>query len=120
MSQLLDQVPDVDIDGHGRFKYILIDVTDQTSKDSKQIVRGYARAHWHSDIFDITEEQLKKLPGLQLKCIGGGRIEHDPDEKTMNVFGYSQGYGKADHLVSVRLLIKKYPEYSITWSDEGY
>ncbi|XP_024886828.1 uncharacterized protein LOC112464207 [Temnothorax curvispinosus] len=47
MSELLDKVPDVDIDGHGRFKYILINVQDDVGKASKKIVRGYARAQWH-------------------------------------------------------------------------
>ena len=47
MSQLLDKVLDVDIDGHGRFKYILITVRDDANKASKQIVRGTARAQWH-------------------------------------------------------------------------
>ncbi|KYM76359.1 Sex-regulated protein janus-A [Atta colombica] len=49
MSQLLDKVPDVDIDGHGRFKYILVNVQDDVGKTSKKIVRGYARAQWHGE-----------------------------------------------------------------------
>lgn len=49
MSQLLDNVPDVDIDDNGRFKYILINVQDKVNKASKQIVRGYARAQWHGE-----------------------------------------------------------------------
>lgn len=53
MSQLLDKVQDVDIDGHGRFKYILIDVRDEVNKASKQIVRGYSRAQWHGEFVDI-------------------------------------------------------------------
>lgn len=47
MSHLLDKVLDVDIGGHGRFKYILINVQDDVNKASKQIVRGNARAQWH-------------------------------------------------------------------------
>ncbi|KZC11484.1 Sex-regulated protein janus-A [Dufourea novaeangliae] len=90
MSQSLDKVPDVDIDGHGRFKYILINVQDESSNASKSIVRGYARAQWHADIFDRTTEQLQPYPSLRAKCLGGGRIEHDPDEKTIKVYGYSQ------------------------------
>ncbi|XP_029166425.1 14 kDa phosphohistidine phosphatase-like [Nylanderia fulva] len=120
MSQLLDKVLDVEIDGFGRFKYILINVQDDASKASKQIVRGNARSQWHADIFDKINEEIKKHPGLQTNCLGGGRIEHDPDNKTIKVFGYSQGFGKADHQVSVELLKKKYPDYDITWSDEGY
>ncbi|XP_072749302.1 sex-regulated protein janus-A [Anoplolepis gracilipes] len=120
MSDLLDKVLDVDIDGHGRFKYILINVQDDVNKASKQIVRGYARAQWHADIFDKIDEEVKKHAGLRANCVGGGRIEHDPDEKTIKVYGYSQGFGKADHQVSVELLKKKYPDYNITWSDEDY
>jgi phosphohistidine phosphatase len=33
---------------------------------------------------------------------------------------FFQGYGKADHTISVELLKKVYPDYEITWSDEGY
>ncbi|XP_050459389.1 14 kDa phosphohistidine phosphatase-like [Cataglyphis hispanica] len=120
MSHLLDKVLDVDIDGYGRFKYILINVEDDVNKTSKQIVRGYARAQWHADIFDKVDEEIKAHAGLRANCVGGGRIEHDPDEKTIKVYGYSQGFGKADHQVSVELLKKKYPDYNITCSDDGY
>lgn len=120
MSQSLNKVPDVGIDGHGRFKYILINVYDDTNNVSKTIVRGYARAQWHSDIFDETGVQLESIPGLRAKCLGGGRIEHDPDERTIKVYGYSQGFGKADHEVTVGILKKVYSDYTITCSDEGY
>jgi len=43
-----------------------------------------------ADIFDEVDEQIKKHAGLQADCVGGGRIEHDPDEKTIKVYGYSQ------------------------------
>ncbi|XP_076627773.1 14 kDa phosphohistidine phosphatase isoform X2 [Colletes latitarsis] len=120
MSQSLDAVPDVDIDGYGKFKYILINVEDKDKNVSKSIVRGYARAKFHADIFDIITSQLAENRSLQAECLGGGRIVHDPDEKTLNVYGYSQGFGKADHKVSVDILKKKYPDYKITWSNEGY
>ncbi|XP_051153345.1 14 kDa phosphohistidine phosphatase-like isoform X2 [Leptopilina boulardi] len=121
MSEILDQIPDVDIDANGVFKYILINVTDKKSKSTKPIVRGYARAPYHADIYDEVEEKLKKLgPNIKSKCVGGGRIKHDADENAINVYGYSQGFGKADHEVSVDLIKKKYPSYEVTWSNEGY
>ncbi|KAL6264796.1 hypothetical protein P5V15_004893 [Pogonomyrmex californicus] len=80
----------------------------------------FERTHRWPDIFDEVDEQIKKHAGLQANCVGGGRIEHDPDEKTIKVYGYSQGFGKADHDVSVELLKKKYPTYNITCSNEGY
>ncbi|XP_043469863.1 14 kDa phosphohistidine phosphatase-like isoform X2 [Leptopilina heterotoma] len=121
MSEILDQIPDVDIDSDGVFKYILINVTDKKSNSKKPIVRGYARAPYHADIYDEVEEKLKKLgPNIKSKCVGGGRIKHDSDQNAINVYGYSQGFGKADHEVSVDLIKKKYPSYEVTWSNEGY
>lgn len=41
-SPALEKIPDVDIDYRGRYKYILIKVVDQndTSNQSKYVVRG--------------------------------------------------------------------------------
>ncbi|XP_076674208.1 sex-regulated protein janus-A isoform X1 [Andrena cerasifolii] len=120
MSQPLNKVPDVDIDSHGRFKYILINVQDKSNNASKFIVRGYARAEWHADIFDETLSQLEQFPELRAKCVGGGRIEHNPDDRTIKVYGHSQGFGQADHEISASILKKKYPDYTLTCSNEGY
>lgn len=35
-------------------------------------------------------DQVGMVPYLSCKCHGGGRIEHDPDEKTIKVYGYSR------------------------------
>lgn len=43
-----------------------------------------------ADIFDKVDEEIKAHAGLRANCVGGGRIEHDPDEKTIKVYGYSQ------------------------------
>ena len=41
------------------------------------------------DIYDKVQEALAKK-GMDTECLGGGRIVHDPDKKTILVFGYSQ------------------------------
>ena len=49
-----DAIPDVDIDGEGRFKYILITVQYKDGDrylDVKQIVRAYKRAEFHGILF---------------------------------------------------------------------
>lgn len=100
------------------------------------------------DIYDeVTAKELapKKLDS---ECLGGGRIQHNAEEKKILVYGYSQvisrwekrristwekfltacpispfhfqGFGKADHSVSVDLLKKSFGDYTITWTDEGY
>ncbi|XP_026469141.1 14 kDa phosphohistidine phosphatase-like [Ctenocephalides felis] len=113
----MDTIPHVDIEKDGVFKYILIKISD--SHDTKVLVRGYLRSEWHADIFDEVQEKLSPL-GYQIKCLGGGRIRHDSKKKKIEVYGYSQGFGKADHEQSVELLKQKYPEYDISWSDDGY
>jgi Janus/Ocnus family (Ocnus) len=49
------------------------------------------------------------------------RIEHEPAESRIFVYGYSMGFGLADHAVTVELLKAHYPSYtSITFSNDGY
>jgi phosphohistidine phosphatase len=43
-----------------------------------------------ADIFEEVNGRIKEHSGLQANCVGGGRIEHDPDEKTIKIYGYSQ------------------------------
>ncbi|XP_050293454.1 14 kDa phosphohistidine phosphatase-like [Anthonomus grandis grandis] len=128
-SSAIPQVKNVDIDPRGTFKYILIKVScpnDQGKFEDKLIVRGYAECGYHADINDKVTEELQALKAgstikdWRSKVLGGGRIKHDPDGKTLNVYGYSQGYGKADHQLSVDILKTQFPNYNITWSDEGY
>lgn len=73
----------------------------------------------------MEEKELQPLKRtikeLDWECVGGGRIVHKPDEKYIKVFGYSQGFGRAKHAISVELLRAKYPDYTtIEWSDDGY
>lgn len=119
-SSKLDNFPPVDIDEKGTFKYVLIEVYE-TSPDgtekAKLLVRGRNSAEYHADIYEPEEERIMKV-GLDCQCLGGGRIQHDAGY--LKVYGYSMGYGKADHTKAVALLEKRYPEYKIEWSDSGY
>lgn len=113
-------------------------------EETRHFVRGYARCEYHADIYDPFEEKIRGQ-GLDAQCLGGGRIVHkvthglnlftllagchfnaisrvhfQPDEKYLKVYGYSMGFGKANHERSVEILKTKYPDYKIEWSDEGY
>ncbi|RXG62927.1 14 kDa phosphohistidine phosphatase [Armadillidium vulgare] len=117
----LEKVQNVDIDT-GKFKYILIKVHHSPpdgNETSKYIVRGYTWAPFHGDIYDKVAPPIEK-DGLDCECVGGGRIIHTPDEKSIQVYGYSQGFGKADHSITCDVLKTKYPDYEIKFSDEGY
>ncbi|XP_041975138.1 14 kDa phosphohistidine phosphatase-like [Aricia agestis] len=120
MSSAANNIPLVDIDPSGVFKYILINVYDKEKNEAepqKVIVRGYKRCEYHADIFD---EVQAKHSSLDLEPLGGGRISHDPENKKIHIYGYSQGYGKADHEVTAKIVKGAYPAYTISISDEGY
>lgn len=53
MSQVLDEIPNVRIDNRGRYKYILVKVTDcnEGSKPSKYVVRGGRQFEYHGKRF---------------------------------------------------------------------
>ncbi|XP_021933695.1 14 kDa phosphohistidine phosphatase-like isoform X3 [Zootermopsis nevadensis] len=88
------------------------------TKDNLYRELEHASGHF-GNIYDKTSEAVQAL-GLDSECIGGGRIKHDAAAKKILVYGYSQGFGKADHEVTVSLLKKKYTDYNISWSDAGY
>jgi len=113
-----DFVADVDIDT-GVFKYVLIRVSDGEGR-SKVIVRGDSRAGYHNDVFQRTRRELNYL-GLALEPLGGGRIEHWPQQKVCHIYGYSVAFGQAQHAATKALVDRWYPLYdSVTWSNEGY
>lgn len=116
-----ESIPEVKLD-NGRFKYVLIKVHDKSDPNrSKLLVRGSASATYHADIYEREMSKIETNSELETECLGGGRIIHNPDCGEIKVFGYSQGYGQADHSKAVEILKRNFPEYkSITWSNEGY
>ncbi|CAD5123395.1 unnamed protein product [Dimorphilus gyrociliatus] len=117
MEKKLDAIEGVDIDADGRFKYILIKVGKGSI--NKLIVRGYDSCGYHADILDLVEPGIRAL-GFEVDCVGGGRILHEPNKKSILVYGYSQGFGRADHAKTVEILKRQYPAYNITYKNEGY
>ncbi|XP_048369529.1 14 kDa phosphohistidine phosphatase isoform X2 [Sphaerodactylus townsendi] len=72
-----------------------------------------------ADIYDKVEEELEKQ-GFHCECLGGGRISHQSGAKKIHVYGYSVGFGRANHSVATEKLKAKYLDYEVTWADEGY
>ncbi|KAM9840952.1 14 kDa phosphohistidine phosphatase [Aulostomus maculatus] len=121
-ATLMAKIPLADIDPSGVFKYVLIRIhsKDSDKDDSIEIVRGYGWAEYHADIYEKVSEELEKDGHLECECIGGGRIKHDAQAKKIHVYGYSMGYGRAEHAVSTEKLKAQYPDYEVTWDNEGY
>ena len=111
-------VPTVEIDGDGKFKYVLLKMSVQGMSSPQTVVRGYLRKAYH---VDVMEEAVRRIPGATAECLGGGRIRHDTTAKTIFVYGYSQAFGLADHAKTCELLRASFPPpYTITWSNDGY
>ncbi|XP_032993555.1 14 kDa phosphohistidine phosphatase [Lacerta agilis] len=115
----LKRVPDVDIDEDGVFKYVLIRVTPRGSAPGKDVVRGYSWAEYHADIYDRVSEDLSRL-GFKCECRGGGRISRQSSSRRIHVYGYSVGFGRAEHSVATEKLSATFPDYEVTWADDGY
>ena len=82
------------------------------------MVRGHAWAEYHADLYEKEDEDLRKA-GLDGQCLGGGRIKRNGNDVV--VFGYSLGYGRADHSKTVDVIKKPLPaDANITWNNEGY
>ncbi|KAL1233052.1 Sex-regulated protein janus-A [Trichinella pseudospiralis] len=77
----------------------------------------FNRCEYHDDILqEVSPEFINK--GIQVKCVGGGRINHDPVKRTLDIYGYSVAFGKADHEKTLSILKKRFPDYKYTVSDE--
>ena len=109
---------DVEIDPSGTFKYVLVRLYNKDDS-SRLLVRGFAWAEYHDDIYQRTLQEALDA-GLDTECLGGGRILHVPEKGELKVYGYSVGFGRADHTLAVELIQKRYPSYSVSWSNEGY
>lgn len=48
---------------------------------------------------------------------GGGRILRDDESKRIHIFGYSYGFGQADHQLAKDVVQQSasYREYNVTW-----
>jgi hypothetical protein len=51
-SSILARIKNCNIDKDGIFKYIQINCSDISSKESKIIVRGFRSCEYHPDIYD--------------------------------------------------------------------
>ena len=115
----LSDIPDVDLDDEGVFKYIMINVKNIQTGEAKSIVRGYEECEYHADIFDRVAPFLQDS-GYQTTCPGGGRIRRSENE--IFVYGYSVGFGRAEHKEVCEIIAKwlNDSDVKIHWSNDGY
>lgn len=113
-------VPTVQIDA-GCHKYVLIRA-QSTHGDDVYIVTSKRGAHYHRDAAEPVLEQLTQAGYTDLDVTGGGRIDCQPSVKKMRIYGFSYGFGLADHAISREVVLEdeRYRDFDVTISNDGY
>jgi len=114
-----DIIKEAIIDEDGTYKYI------QIKCENKYIfIRGRKDCKYHKNIYSkfTKEVKLNHLDVNRCKVLGGGRIKKSKKNKKIEIYGYSNKYGRAEnqHETTKHILERFYPDYDITWSNEGY
>ena len=69
-------------------------------------MRGYEHCNFHADILALFKLQelleCKDRNDLNIDCPGGGRIKIE--DKSIYIYGFSQGFGKADHQLTLEII----------------
>ena len=102
-----NNIPEIEIDKKGKFKYIQIKITNKENKqDQRIIIKGTSRCKFHNDIFKEFMEKLNVTPNDKFiyEPIGGGKIEFNGNKIYIN--GESSVYGPCDHQLTSEKLEK--------------
>mmetsp|Transcript_14693 Transcript_14693/g.31923 ORF Transcript_14693/g.31923 Transcript_14693/m.31923 type:complete len:160 (+) Transcript_14693:248-727(+) len=115
-----DAIPSVSIDD-GAYKYVLI-TANTPSNRARIFVYSKRNASYHRDVAEYLLPQLEGEGYSEILIKGGGRILRDEEEKRIHIFGYSYGFGQADHALAKEIVEKSvnFQGYKVTWSNDGY
>jgi len=116
-------VPSVMI-ARGTHKYVLITARSerQNGGDLSYFVTSKHGAHYHRNAAEAFLPRLEERGYTDIQVLGGGRINLDEERRRIEIYGYSYGFGRADHLISKKVIEadEKYSDYDVTWSNDGY
>lgn len=115
------RIPNVSID-NGTHKYVLISAVLPSGGERQHFVVSRRGAEYHRNAAEPFVESLEETGYSSIRILGGGRIACDEAQKSMRIYGYSYGFGLADHAMSKAVVENdgRYKDFEITWSNEGY
>ena len=116
-----DNIPSVSLD-EGAYKYVLITANTSSTNQSRTFVYSKRNASYHKDVAQYLLPILEGERYTNIRIKGGGRILRDDTDKKIHIFGYSYGFGAADHTLAKSIVdqCEKYKGYTVTWSNDGY
>lgn len=114
-----NRLPSVEI-AEGAFKYVLIKAA--LDGEDQFIVTSKRGAAYHRNAAEPMIAKLEQAGYSDIEVTGGGRILLDEDAKKISIFGFSYGFGPANHAISRQVVMDdaRYQDYEVTISDEGY
>ena len=132
--QSWEKVPSVCI-AAGAHKYVLISAVEPSSYHSESqptttidtiettfFVTSKSLASYHRNVAEPFVNRLVANGYKDIRVTGGGRILLNPEDKNIEVYGHSYGFGLADHAKSKEVILadERYKDYSVSWSNQGY
>lgn len=119
-------VPTVSID-EGAHKYVLIKASTPSSSSSnsstaQHFVFSKRGADYHRNVAEHFIPALQTAGYYDIRITGGGRILKDSTKKLINIYGYSYGFGMAEHSLAVEVVEASglFHGYTLNWSNDGY
>ena len=115
------RVPNVTI-AEGRHKYVLMSACLPGGTERQNFVVSREFAAYHKDAAEPMVEKLESSGYSSIRILGGGRLFLDSNNETIAIYGYSYGFGLADHALSKAVIQRdsRYENFDISWSNEGY
>lgn len=115
------KVANVDI-AEGAHKYVLIQASTSRHSAVEFFVTSKKNAPYHRDAAEPMVEKLERAGYKNIQVLGGGRIDFEPRAKQIAVFGFSYGFGQADHSISRDTIVcdSRYSDFEVTISNDGY
>ncbi len=118
------RVPQVVI-ASGAHKYVLISAQpahESGNDETNFFVTSKHGAHYHRNAAEPMVNRLEESGYTNIRVLGGGRISLDENDRKISIFGYSYGFGRADHSISKTIIDsdERYKNYEVTWSNDGY
>ena len=93
------RIPNVSIDS-GTHKYVLISAILPGGGERQYFVVSRRGAEYHRNAAEPFVEALEGSGYMSIQILGGGRITLNEKQKSINIYGYSYGFGLADHAMS--------------------
>jgi len=121
-----NKISNVSIDP-GTHKYVLISALlpgdgNGSNMERQHYVVSRKGAEYHRNVAEPFVLTLERNGYSNIRICGGGRIARKDDLKTISIYGYSYGFGLADHALSKSVIEQdeRFQNYDISWSNDGY